>query len=115
MTLAALALPGSAVIGTLAALCGSAIGGLVPLLSNVILQKGLTQREVLNHQIAGLESLYSDFILEASGLLNHAMFNSLPEADKVLSVYTLVARIRLNSSKPVIDAAEHLVMRIIGQ
>jgi hypothetical protein len=55
-------------IGALSALAGSAIGSFAPVLSNVILQSSANQREFLTKSVAARESLYSDFIDQASHL-----------------------------------------------
>jgi hypothetical protein len=52
----------TAVLGALAALSGSALGGIAPLISNYLVQRGLTEREMLSQELAVRQELYSDFI-----------------------------------------------------
>jgi hypothetical protein len=40
-----------AVVSAVAALTGSALGGLTPIISNYLIQRGLTQRELLTHEL----------------------------------------------------------------
>jgi hypothetical protein len=63
----------SAMISILAALSGTAVGSLAPVLSNYVLQRSVTQRDLLNRQLGQRESLYSDFIKEASRLYADAL------------------------------------------
>ncbi len=58
----------TAAISALAALGGSAIGALAPVLTNVLLQRSAARHDLANRTVAAREALYSDFIKEASGL-----------------------------------------------
>jgi len=42
----------NALISAVAALSGSALGGITPIISNYLIQRGLTQRELLNRELA---------------------------------------------------------------
>lgn len=102
-----------ALISALAALTGSSIGALAPILSNYVLQRSVTQRDLLNRQIAQRETLYSDFIKEASSLYANSVTHNLEDLDDLVSLYALVSRIRLLGSEPVLQAAEAFVKRIV--
>jgi hypothetical protein len=58
----------NAVLTALAALAGSTVGALGPVLSNYVLQRSQTQRDLMSKLIAQRENLYSDFIKEASSV-----------------------------------------------
>jgi len=103
----------NAILSVLAALTGSTVGGLAPVLSNYVLQRGQTQRDLLNRQLAQRESLYSDFIREASHLYANSLTQSMEDLDEMVSLYTLVSRIRLLASEAVVHAAEDFVKKII--
>lgn len=102
-----------AIISALAALGGSSVGALAPVLSNFILQRSVTQRDLLNRQISQRETLYSDFINEASRIYAKSVTNNLEEMDELVSLYALVSRIRLMATEPVVRAAEAFVKRIV--
>lgn len=102
-----------AIISALAALGGSAVGALAPVLSNFILQRSLTQRDLLNKQISQREALYSDFINEASRIYATSMTHNLKDIDELVSLYALVSRIRLLATEPVVRAAEAFVKQIV--
>ena len=102
-----------AVISALAALGGSAVGALAPVWSNYVFQKGLTERDLLNRQLAQREALYADFIKEASRLYAESLIHSLEDLHDLVSLYAHVGRIRLLASTPVVKAAEDFVKLIV--
>jgi hypothetical protein len=102
-----------AIISTLAALGGSSVGALAPVLSNYMLQRSQTQRDLLNRQMSQRETLYSDFIKGASPVYANSLTHSLEALDELVSLYSLVSRIRLLASEPVVDAAETIVRQIL--
>ena len=67
----------TAAISALAALGGSAIGALAPVLTNVLVQRSAARRDLANRTVAAREALYSDFIKEASGLFVTAVTHDL--------------------------------------
>ena len=103
----------TAIISALAALGGSSVGALAPVLSNFIFQRGVTQRELLNRQIAQRETLYSDFINEASRVYAKSVMRNLDGMDELVSLYALVSRIRLMATEPVVHEAETFVKLIV--
>jgi hypothetical protein len=105
----------SAVLSTLAALGGSSIGALGPIVSNYVLQRGQTQRDLLLRQIADREALYSDFINEASRIYVHSQTHSLERPEDLVPLHALVRRIRLLASDAVVNAAESVVKQTITQ
>ncbi len=102
-----------AIISALAALGGSSVGALAPVLSNFVLQRSMTQRDLLNSQISQREVLYSDFINEASRIYAKSVMHDLEDMDELVSLYALVSRIRLLATEPVVNAAETFVRLVI--
>jgi hypothetical protein len=102
-----------AIINILAALSGTVVGSIAPVLSNYVLQKSVTQRDLLNRQLGQREVLYSDFIKEASRLYADAMIHELNDLNEIVSLYALVSRIRLLATEPVVRAAEGFVKLIV--
>lgn len=100
-------------ISALAALGGSSVGTLGTVLSNYVLQRSVTRRDLLNHVFANRQTLYSDFISEAARLYADAMTQSSYTLDELVTLYSLVGRIRLTASEPVIVAAEDVVKLIV--
>ena len=102
-----------AMLSTLAALAGSAVGSLAPVLSSYVLEKSATRRELLNRQLGQRESIYADFISKASRLYAHSMTHEIEDINDLVSLYALVSQIRLLASEPVIHAAEGFVKLIV--
>lgn len=101
------------IIGALAALCGSSIGAMAPVLSSYVLQRSVAQRELSNREIGLRETLYADFIKEASRIYLVSVTHALEDLNDLVALYALVSRIRLFASEPVMCAAEDLVKRIV--
>lgn len=101
------------IIGALAVLAGSSVGALGPVLSNYVLQRSQTQHDLLNRQITQRETLYSEFIKEASRIYANSLITHLGDFENLVSLYALVSRIRLLASEPVLVAAEALVRRVV--
>src|SRR5271168_4600142 len=102
-----------ATVNILAVLSGAAVGSLAPVLSNYVIQRSLTQRDLLYRQLGQREVLCSDFIKEASRLYADAMIHELEDLNALVSLYALVSRIRLLASDPVVIAAEDFVKLIV--
>jgi hypothetical protein len=104
-----------AIISALAALGGSSVGALAPVLSNFILERSMTRRELLTRQITQREMLYSDFINEASRIYARSVTRNLDSTDELVSLYALVSRIRLMATEPVVHEAEAFVKLIVAR
>ena len=102
----------TATLSALAALSGSALGGITPLISNYLIQRGLTKRELLSRELADRQTLYADFIQFATKVYVTATTKQLDDVDDLIALYALVSRIRLFASEPVIGAAEQFAMRV---
>lgn len=95
-----------ATLSALAALSGSALGSVTPLLSNYLLQRGQTRRELLTRELTERQALYADFIQFATKVYVSAATKQLDDLQDLITLYSLVSRIRLFASVPVILAAE---------
>jgi hypothetical protein len=102
-----------AVVSALAALGGSALGGITPLVSNYLIQRGMTTREMLSRELLSRQTLYSDFIQFGTKLYVSATTKQLDDTDELIALYALISRIRLFASQPVIDAAEQFATQMI--
>ena len=103
----------TAIVSALAALGGSSVGALTPVLSNYVLQRSVTQRDLANREIEQRETLYADFIKEGSRLYANSITHGLDDIDELVALYSLVNRIRLFASEPVVHAAESFVKKIV--
>lgn len=101
-----------ATLSALAALGGSALGGITPLISNFLIQRGLTKRELLTRELAERQTLYSDFIQFATKVYVNATTKQIDDSDDLIALYAMVSRIRLFASEPVIGAAEQFAAHV---
>jgi hypothetical protein len=103
----------SAWIGAFSAVMGSLVGGFTSLLTTFATQRGQYRRDFLSKQFAQRETLYIEFINEAARLSIESLDHQMEKASGLMTIYALHNRIRLNSSKEVIEAADHTIKNII--
>ena len=104
-----------ALTSALAALGGSFIGAMAPVLSNYVIQKSQTSRDLINHQLLQRETLYTEFIRDAARLYAKSLTEELKVLDELVALYTLISRLRLVASDQVLRAAEEIVAVINRQ
>src|SRR5262249_9080619 len=104
----------SVMITALAAIAGSLVGALGSAIGTWITARHQDRRDLLGKQIARREALYSDFIGESGRLLVDAMQHNVSDVQKLLPVYALLSRIRLTSSKAVLQEAEKVIETIVS-
>ncbi|UWU74838.1 hypothetical protein N2603_33030 [Bradyrhizobium huanghuaihaiense] len=100
-------------IPALAAFGGSAVGAVSTIVSGWF--SGRRRRRERHHarSFTKREQLYHSFIEEASRLYADALVNDQAEIPQLVSLYTLVGRMRILSSNDVVQAAEragHLII-----
>jgi hypothetical protein len=104
----------SVMITALAAIAGSLVGALGSAIGTWITARHQDRRDLLGKQVARREALYSDFIGESGRLLVDAMQHNVSDVQKLLPVYALLSRIRLTSSKAVLQEAEKVMETIVS-
>ena len=102
----------SAYLPAVAALAGSAIGGLTSFASAWLTQYHQDRAKRLLRDKARRQKVYKRFIDEASKLYADALVHDL-EISSLVSVYALVSRMRVLSSPTVIRKAEAVVRMIV--
>lgn len=102
----------AAYIPAVAALAGSAIGGLTSFATAWFTQYRQARATRLSGEKARRQKLYKKFIDEASKLYADALVHDQAEVSALVSVYALISRMRVVSSSPVIDKAETVVQLI---
>ena len=103
-----------ALISAVAALTGSALGGVTPLVSNYLIQRGLTERELLTRELTERQNMYSEFIRFGTSVYVKAITLEPQNGnlDDLVALYALVSRIRLYASAPVFKAAEDFAVLV---
>jgi hypothetical protein len=102
------------IITAAAAIGGSLVGATGSVVGTWITARHATRRDLLGKQIARREALYSDFIGESARLLVDALQHSDNDLEKLLPIYALLGRIRLSSTKAVLQRAEQLIQTIVA-
>lgn len=102
----------STYLPALAALAGSALGGLTSLGSAWLTQYHQDRANRLSRQKTRREKLYKQFIDEASRLYADALVHDKAEVSALVSVYALIGRMRVVSSSAVVEKAEAVIRMI---
>src|ERR1700754_1716591 len=103
----------AAYLPALAALAGSATGGLTSFASTwfTLRRQGRTTR--LSRERAKRQKLYKQFIDEASKLYADALVHDDAQVSALVSVYALISRMRVLSSPAVIEKADAVIRMIV--
>jgi hypothetical protein len=102
----------TAYISALAALAGTAIGGLTSLATSWITQQAQARAQRLASEREARAALFGRFLDEAAKSYSDALQNNRDDMTALVGIYALINRMRLISSPQVVDAAE-TVARII--
>jgi hypothetical protein len=102
-----------AYLSALAALAGSAVGGLTSLASAWLTQQHQDRIKRLSQDKTGRQKLYRQFIDEASKLYADALVHEQAEVSALVSVYALICRMRVLSSAVVVEKAEAVIRMIV--
>jgi hypothetical protein len=103
----------NAYLPALAALAGSAIGGLMSFASAWLTLHHQDRAKRLSGEKTRRQKLYKQFIDEASKLYADALVHDQAEVSALVSVYALISRMRVVSSSAVIEKADAVVLLII--
>ena len=100
-------------ITALAGVLGSVSGASAAIATTWISQKSQTRRDLAKSETRKRETLYGDFITEASQRLADAFDHSLDKPETLVKLYAILGRIRLVSSDAVLTAAEECCDRVV--
>jgi hypothetical protein len=103
----------STVITAMAAALGSLVGAAASIATTWITQRTQNIRSHSEWKLRERESLYREFIMEASRLIIDALANSLERPDQIIALYGILGRIRLISGEEVVHQGEACCRRII--
>jgi hypothetical protein len=103
----------SSVIAALAAALGSLVGASASIVTTWLSQRAQSARANVEWRLRERESLYKEFIMEASRLSADAMLNSLDRPDQLVGIYGILSQIRLVSSDDVLGKATSCCRRIV--
>jgi hypothetical protein len=102
-----------AYLTTLAALAGSAIGGLMSLVAAWLTQHHQDRANRLLQDKARRQKLYKQFIDVAAKLYADALIHEQAEVSVLFSLYALISQMRVLSNSTVIECAEAVAQTIV--
>jgi hypothetical protein len=103
----------STIITAVAAACGSLVGAGATIVTTWITQCTQTDHAKREEALRHSETLYGEFITEASRLAVEAFSHSLERPDTFVKLYGITGRIRLVATDRVLAAAEACIRQII--
>ena len=103
----------STYLPAVAALAGSAIGGLTSFASAWLTQNRQDRARRVSQDKARRQKLYKQFIDEASKLYADAIVHDQAEVSALVSIFALVSRMRVLSSSAVVEKAEAVNRMIV--
>src|ERR1700722_15612732 len=103
----------ASIISALAALTGAAVGGLTSGIANWINYRSQVRAQWLNHERNRRQILYKDFIEDASKCYIDALQHSEPDIPGLVGLYAKLSRMRVLSSRIVVDHAEEVARTIL--
>ncbi len=102
----------STYIIALSAMLGSLVGAAASIGTTWITQRTQRIRANTEWKLRERETLYGEFITEASRLVVDAMVHSLEGPEKLVTLYGILGRVRLMSGENVLSKAEDCCRRI---
>jgi hypothetical protein len=102
-----------AYISAFAALVGSAVGALASFATTWVTVNAQERANRLAQAMSRKETLYGQFIEEASKLFTHALTHKLDDASRLVHLYALISKLRLFASPNVLSSAEEVARRIV--
>ena len=101
------------VISALAAITGTAVGGLTSVLANWLNHRLQTRAQWLSHEKNRRQNLYREFIEQASTCYIDALQHDKADIPNLVGLYAKIGRMRVLSSASVIECADHIAKRIL--
>jgi hypothetical protein len=103
----------SAYLSAIAALAGSAIGGATSFLSSWLGRGAQLRSQLVIYDKSRRQELYHEFVDEASRLYIDALVRDTPDLSKTINLYALISRMRILSTRHVVDEAEKVARLIV--
>jgi hypothetical protein len=94
------------IITAMAAACGSLVGAAATILTTWITQRTQALRAEREGKLRDRQTLYGEFITEASRLTIDALSHSLEKPETFVKLYGILGCIRLVAADPILVAAE---------
>ena len=103
----------ASIISALAALTGTAIGGLTTVAANWLNHRSQVRAQWLQHEKNRRQILYRDFIEEAAKSYIDALQHDEADISSLVGLYAKLSRMRVLSSRPVVHCADTICRKIL--
>jgi hypothetical protein len=103
----------SAILSATSGLVGSLVGGVSTFAASWLGAHNQYRMQTLVQQVVRRETLYAEFIGEASKCLTDAWGHQAASAEILAGLYSAAERIRLMASEPVIKAADDVIRHVM--
>ncbi len=106
----------TSIIAAFSAILGTTVGGLTTFLTTFLNQRYAMRRDILTKDVANREQLYSEFLKEVGNLYFDSVNRTLDDMSQqasLITMYSLVGRIRMISSDAVLTSAEKVADDIV--
>src|ERR1700722_5057089 len=103
----------ASVVSALAALAGTAVGGLTNVVANLLTHRIQARAQSFLHEKNRRQILYRDFIDEASKCYIDALQHDEADISGLVGLYAKVSRMRVQSSEVVVVRAEEVSRKIL--
>ncbi len=100
-------------LSAIAALSGSAVGGLTSFLSTWLGQSAQLRSQLVLNEKGRRQELYREFVDEASRSYIDSVTSNTPHLSKLVTLYALISRMRFLSSPKVIEEAEKVGQLVV--
>ena len=104
----------STLITAMAGVFGSLVGASASIGTTWLTKRTEIVRTTAERKLRERESLYNEFLTEASRVAVHALTHSFDGPDQIVALYGILSRIRLVASKAVVREGEMCCMRILA-
>ena len=103
-----------AYVSALAALAGSAVGGLTSGFTTWLNQRFQVRAGQIAEEMSRRQELYKDFIIAASKAYAKALVVSEPKIEELISLYAMISRMRAMSSPNIVACGERVLLETTG-
>jgi hypothetical protein len=104
----------STLITAMAGVFGSLVGASASIGTTWLTKRTELVRTTAERKLRERESLYNQFLTEASRVAVHALTHSFDGPDQIVALYGILSRIRLVASHAVVREGEMCCMRILA-
>ena len=104
----------SATISAFAALGGTLIGGMTSFAAAWLIQQTQANAQQVARKLARRETLYKDFLEEASKLYADSLLHETPDVSQLIRLYAMISMMRVVSSSTTVQHAEKVARMIVN-